>query len=244
MLLNINKNFEALFCHSLTELKLNTLTLKAGPLPGYTKVTWLSKISWRTILSAEAGPHHPRPYLTPQCKMWAEAGNDSVLSCPWHWRAGLWKLDWLRLSIVSLLRFMFLLIVLWNVLGVQLITRIVQPITRRSRFRSGVLKIQRIEEFSMGFEGNGKFKKYILQPRAHNSILPMSVDTLQLSELCDTYNLHVWWAILHVECDLTWPQIDLRFYSHTCLVFISGYAKFRIGALMLSWDRAWKLKRL
>ena len=100
---------------------------------------------------------HPRPYLTLQCKMWAEAGNDSVLSCPWHWRAGLWKLDWLRLSIVSLLWFTF--IVLWNVLGVQSITRIVQPITRRDRFRSVVLKIQRIEEFSMGFEGNGKFIK-------------------------------------------------------------------------------------
>ena len=33
----------------------------------------------------------------------------------------------------------------------------------------------------MGFEGNGKFRKYILQPRAHNSILPMSVDTLPLN---------------------------------------------------------------
>ena len=86
--------------------------MKAGPLPGYTKVTWLSKISWRTILSAEAGPHHPRPYFTPQCKMWAEADNDSVLRCPWHWQAGLWKLDWLRLSIVSLMWFTFLFIVL------------------------------------------------------------------------------------------------------------------------------------
>ena len=35
----------------------------------------------------------------------SKAGNDSVLKCPWHWRAGLWKLDWLRLSIVSLLWF-------------------------------------------------------------------------------------------------------------------------------------------
>ena len=34
----------------------------------------------------------------------------------------------ISISIVSLLWFMFLLIVLWNVLGVQLITRIVQPI--------------------------------------------------------------------------------------------------------------------
>ena len=59
-LLNIEENFKALFYHSLTELKWNTLTLKAGPLPGYMKVTWLSKISWRT---AEAGPHHPRPYF-------------------------------------------------------------------------------------------------------------------------------------------------------------------------------------
>ena len=148
-----------------------------GPLPGYTKVTWLSKISWRTILSAEAGPHHPRPYFTPQCKMWAEADNDSVLRCPWHWQAGLWKLDWLRLSIVSLQWFTFLFIVLWNVLGVQ-------PIICYSRFCSGVLKIQRIEEFSLGFEGNGtNSEKYILQPRARNSILPMSVDTLPLSIL-------------------------------------------------------------
>ena len=136
----------------LTELKWNTLTLKAGPLPGYKKVTWLSKISWRSILSAEEGPHHLRPYFTPQCKMWAEAGNDSVLRCPWHWQAGLWKLDWLRLSIVSLPWFTFLFIVLWNVLGVQ-------PIIRHSRFCSGVLNIQRIEEFSLGFEGNGKFRK-------------------------------------------------------------------------------------
>ena len=53
--------------------------MKAGPLPGYSLHEGnvrLSKISWRTILSAEAGPHHPRPYFTPQCKMWAEAGND------------------------------------------------------------------------------------------------------------------------------------------------------------------------
>ena len=142
----------ALFYHSLKELKWNTLTLKAGPLPGYTKVTRLSKISWHTILTAEAGPHHPRPYFTPQCKMWAEAGNDSVLRCPWHWQAVLWKFDRLRLSIVSLLWFTFLFIVLWNALGVQ-------PIVRHSRFCSGVLKIQRIEEFSLGFEGNGKFRK-------------------------------------------------------------------------------------
>ena len=89
----------------------------------------------------------------------SKARSDSVLRCPWHWRAGLWKLDWLRLSIVSLLWFTFLFIVLWNVLGVQPIARIVQPIIRRSRFCSGVLKIQRIEEFSLGFEGNGKFIK-------------------------------------------------------------------------------------
>ena len=56
----VKENFKALFYHSLTELKWNTLILKAGPLPGYMKVTWLSKISWRT---AEAGPHHPRPYF-------------------------------------------------------------------------------------------------------------------------------------------------------------------------------------
>ena len=43
--------------------------------------------------------------------------------------------------------------------GVQPIARIVQPIIRSSRFCSGVLKIQRIEEFSLGFEGNGKFRK-------------------------------------------------------------------------------------
>ena len=55
----------------------------------------------------------------------------------------------------------------------------VLPIICYSRFSSGVLKIQRIEEFSLGFEGNGKFrKKYILQPRAHNFILPMPIDTL------------------------------------------------------------------
>ena len=60
----------------------------------------------------------------------------------------------------------------------------VQPIICHSRFCSGVLKIQRIEEFSLGFEGNGKFRKYILQPRAHNSILPMSVDTLPLKGVC------------------------------------------------------------
>ena len=78
-----------------------------------------------------AGSHHPRPYFTPHCKMSAEAGNDSVLRCPWHWQAGLWKLDWLRLSIVSLLWFTFLFIVLWNVFGVQ-------PIIRNSRFCSGV----------------------------------------------------------------------------------------------------------
>ena len=66
-------------------------------------------------------------------------------------------------------------------LGVQPIARIVQPIIRRRRFCSWVLKIQRIEELSLGFEGNGKFRKYILQPRAHNSILPMSVDTLPLT---------------------------------------------------------------
>ena len=35
----------------------------------------------------------------------------------------------------------------------------VQPIICHSRFCSGVLKIQRIEEFSLGFEGNGKFRK-------------------------------------------------------------------------------------
>ena len=111
------RRIKSLFYHSLTELKWNTLTLKAGPLPGHTKVTWLSKISWRTILSAEAGPHHPRPYFTPQCKMWAKLEMILFFWCPWHWRAGLWILDWFRLSIVSLMWFTFLFIVLWNVLG-------------------------------------------------------------------------------------------------------------------------------
>ena len=43
--------------------------------------------------------------------------------------------------------------------GVQPIARIVQPIIRSIRFCFGVLKIQRNEEFSLGFEGNGKFRK-------------------------------------------------------------------------------------
>ena len=150
MLLNIKKNFKALFYHSLTELKWNTLTLKAGSLPGYMKVTWLSKISWRT---AEAGPHHPRPYF---------AAMQNV-SRSWQWFCSKMPLTltsrfmetWLVEvidTIVSLLWFTFLFIVLWNVFGVQ-------PIICHSRFCSGVLKIQRIEEFSLGFEGNGKFRK-------------------------------------------------------------------------------------
>ena len=60
--------------------------------------------------------------------------------------------------------------------GVQPIARIVQPIIRSSRFCSEVLKIQRIEEFPWGLKETVSSEKYILQPRAHNSILPMSVD--------------------------------------------------------------------
>ena len=64
--------------------------------------------------------------------------------------------------------------------GVQPIARMVQPIIRRSKFCSGVLKIRRIEEFPWGLKETVRSEKYILQPRAHNSILPMSVDTLPL----------------------------------------------------------------
>ena len=58
----------------------------------------------------------------------------------------------------------------------------VQPIICHSRFCSGVLKIQRIEEFAWGLKETVSSEKYILQPRAHNSILPMSVDTLPLRQ--------------------------------------------------------------
>ena len=78
--------------------------------------------------------------------------------------------------------------------GVQPIARIVQPIIRSSRFCSGVLKIQRIEEFPWGLKGTVSSEKYILQPRAHNSILPMSVDTLPLT-------LHVMNQSGYTTCD-------------------------------------------
>ena len=88
-----------------------------------------------------------------------KAGNDSVLRCPWHWRAGLWRLDWLRLSIVIVAVVYVFVYSVVKCVGVHPIARIVQPIIRSSRFCSGVLKIQWIEEFSLGFEGNGKFRK-------------------------------------------------------------------------------------
>ena len=109
------------------------------------KLIWNLSLCYFSLRSADAQRKPDRTTqgrILPQCKMWAEADNDSVLRCPWHWQAGLWKLDWLRLSIVSLLWFTFLFIVLWNVLGVQ-------PIICHSRFCSGVLKIQRIEELGV-----------------------------------------------------------------------------------------------
>ena len=44
-------------------------------------------------------------------------------------------------------------------------------------------KCSELKKIYLGFEGNGKFRKISLQPPAHNSILPMSVDTLPLKLL-------------------------------------------------------------
>ena len=58
----------------------------------------------------------------------------------------------------------------------------VQPIICHSRFCSGVLKYSELKNFSWGLKETVCSEKYILQPRAHNSILPMSVDTLPLKK--------------------------------------------------------------
>ena len=72
--LNINENFKALFYHSLTELKWNTLTLKAGPLPGYTKVTWLSKMTHNFKRRSRTAP--------PKAVFYAAMKN---MSRSWKW---------------------------------------------------------------------------------------------------------------------------------------------------------------
>ena len=59
----------------------------------------------------------------------------------------------------------------------------VQPITCYNRFCSGVgySKCSELKNFPWGLKETVSSEKYILQPRAHNSILPMSVDTLPLT---------------------------------------------------------------
>ena len=108
-----------------------------------------SDSTWRTWCKQTLRVYHSRrpiSWLIPEVQY-----PSSIL----HWQAGLWKLDWLRLSIVPIVAVIYVFVYsVVKVLGVQ-------PIICYSGFCSGVLKIQRIEEFSLGFEGNGKFRKKI-----------------------------------------------------------------------------------
>ena len=89
----------------------------------------------------------------------SKAGDDSVLSCPWRLTSRFME-TWLVEIMDSIVAVVYVFVYsVVKCVGLQPITRIVQPIVRRSRFCSGALKIQQIEEFSLGFEGNGKFRK-------------------------------------------------------------------------------------
>ena len=139
-------------------------------------ITWLHECN---VIVEDQLTHSGSRTASPKAVFWRSAKCeqkltlDSVLRCPRHWQAGLWKLDWLRLSIVSLLWFTFLFIVLWNVFGVQ-------KIICHSRFCSGCSKYSELMNFPWGLKETVSSEKYIPEPRADNSILPMSVDTLPL----------------------------------------------------------------
>ena len=51
-------------------------------------------------------------------------------------------------------------------------------------FAQGCSKYSKLKNFPWGLKETVSSEKYILQPRAHNSIFPMSVDTLPLNPNC------------------------------------------------------------
>ena len=130
-------------------------------------ITWLHEgnviVEDQLTHNFKRGSRTAPPKAVFYAAVWAECEQNvrQNVSRNWQWFCSKMPLTltsrfmetWLvEVKIVSLLWFTFLFIVLWNVLGVQ-------PIIWSSRFCSGVLKIQRIEEFSLGLERNGMFRK-------------------------------------------------------------------------------------
>ena len=144
--------------------------MKAGPLPGYMKVTWLSKISWRT---AEAGPHHPRPYF-------AAVQNVSRI---WQWFCSKMPLTltsrFMETWLVEVIDSIVAVVYVFFYSVVKCVWGAADNVIADSA--QGCSKYSELKNFPWGLKETVSSEKYILQPRAHNSILPMSVDTLPLT---------------------------------------------------------------
>ena len=75
-----------------------------------------------------------------------------------------------------------------------------------SDFAQGCSKYSELKNFPWGLKETACSEKYIIQSRAHNSILPMSVDTLPLSrcngicmQIADNSELYEMMVLGHVR---------------------------------------------
>ena len=80
--LNINENCKALFYHSLTELKWNILTLKAGLLPWLHEGNVIVEDQLTHNFKRRSRKAPPKAVFYAQCKMWAKLEMILFLDAP------------------------------------------------------------------------------------------------------------------------------------------------------------------